>query len=68
MILFTSLAVIGQHKVGDTITNDGTGYRISLIVALVLCVIAAVVIWFYDEKDVMGKINSSHEKKEGIRE
>lgn len=68
MILFTSLAVIGQHKVGDTITNDGTGYRISLIVALVLCVIAAAVIWFYDEKDVMGKINSSHEKKEGIRE
>lgn len=62
MIIFTSLAVIGQHRVGDTITNDGTGYRLSLIVALVLCIFAALVFRFYDEDAVMGRINADKEE------
>ena len=61
MIIFTSLAVIGQYTENDVIKNDGTGYRISLVIALILCVIAMIIIIFYDEKKVMGVI----EKNEG---
>ncbi len=68
MIIFTSLAVIGQStklsELGEEIiVNDGTGYRLSLIVALVLCVIAAIVILFYNEKKVIGTIEAAHNEK-----
>ncbi len=63
MIIFTSLAVVGQYtdSMGN-IQNTGTGYRISLVVALVLCVVAAAIILLYDEKKVIGIIERSHEK------
>lgn len=64
MIIFTSLAVIGQHTENGVVTNDGTGYRISLIVALVLCLIAAVVIHFYDEDAVMSRIGENAGKQD----
>ncbi len=69
MIIFTSLAVIGQYTditaTGDeVIRNTGTGYRISLVIALILCLVAMAVILFYDEKKVMGIINKAHEKAE----
>ena len=65
MIIFTSLAVVGQYTevngAGETvIRNSGAGYRISLIIALVLCLIAMAVILFYREDTVMGIINSAH--------
>lgn len=64
MIIFTSLAVLGQYTetnaAGETIIqNTGLGYRISLIVAMILCLIAMVVIKFYDEDKVMGVIEKN---------
>ncbi len=64
MIIFTSLAVIGQYTEiidgVEVIRNTGDGYRISLVVALVLCVIAGIAIFFYDEKSVMKTISEGH--------
>lgn len=67
MIIFTSLAVIGQYTTLDEtgaeiIKNNGTGYRISLLVALVLCILAAVVVIFYNEKKTLGTIEQKHEE------
>ena len=69
MIIFTSLAVIGQYTEIDAmgtevIKNTGLGYRISLIVALMLCVIAAVIIFMYNEKKVLKTIEQSHNRSE----
>ncbi|MBQ6295017.1 MAG: MFS transporter [Firmicutes bacterium] len=66
MIIFTSLAVIGQYTdvnaAGEQIIrNTGTGYRISLVIALVLCIAAMGIILLYDEKKVMSIIESDHE-------
>ena len=66
MIIFTSLAVIGQYTdvnaAGEQIIrNTGTGYRISLVIALILCLIAMGIILLYDEKKVMSIIESDHE-------
>ena len=44
-ILFTSLATIGRA--------DGTGYRIAAVSSTVLCLIAALLMKFYNEKKVM---------------
>lgn len=65
MIIFTSLAVIGQYEnsLGE-IENNGTGYRLSLVVALVLCVVAAIIIFFYNEKSVMETINGDKKHEE----
>ena len=70
MIIFTSLAVIGQYKevneAGEVlIRNNGTGYRVGLIIALLLCVIAMLIICFYKEDQVMDIINKNHEELEG---
>ena len=66
MIIFTSLAVIGQYTGTDdagaeVIRNNGTGYRLSLVIAMVLCIIAMIVIFFYDEKRVMEVIEKPAE-------
>ncbi len=71
MIIFTSLAVIGQYTETNSageqiIRNTGTGYRISLLIALVLCLIAMAVILFYDEKTVMGIIEKAHAGEEDV--
>ena len=68
MIIFTSLAVIGQYtettSAGETvIRNTGTGYRVSLLIAMLLCIIAMVIIGFYREDVVMGIIERDHERK-----
>ena len=44
-ILFTSLATIGRA--------NGTGYRIAAVSSTVLCIIAALLMKFYNEKKVM---------------
>ncbi len=66
MIIFTSLAVIGQYTdvnaAGEQIIrNTGTGYRISLVIALILCIVAMGIILLYDEKKVMSIIENDHE-------
>jgi len=70
MIIFTSLAVVGQYtetvQGAEVIRNNGTGYRISLIIALVLCLIAMVIIIFYNEKKVMKTIEEGHDKEAAI--
>lgn len=48
-VLFTSLASIG--------TQSGLGYRIAAFVCAILCVIAAIILGFYREKEVMAKLN-----------
>ena len=61
--------MIGQHTeisaAGEKIiTNDGTGYRISLVIALILCLIAMAVIFLYREDTVMGIIEKNHKEME----
>lgn len=67
MIIFTSLAVVGQYtstnELGETIIqNNGNGYRISLIIALILSVVAGIIILFYNEKKVIGTIDENNSK------
>ena len=69
MIIFTSLAVVGQYtettETGETlIRNTGAGYRISLIIAMVLCIAAMIIIRFYNEDKVMSIIEKDHAGKE----
>jgi GPH family glycoside/pentoside/hexuronide:cation symporter len=45
MVLFTSLATIGQ--------DTGLGYRLGLLGALVLSLLGAVVLFFYKEEDIL---------------
>ena len=63
MLVFTSLAVLGTKQ--DTDANDLTasteGLRIVAIVAVVFCVLGAVILAAYNEKKVMAVIR---EKKE----
>jgi len=47
MLLFTSLALIG---------TDGLGYRITAVVAAVLCMLGGVVLFAYDEKKILSVI------------
>ena len=73
MIIFTSLAVVGQYTEtgangAEVIRNNGTGYRISLVIALILSLVAMVVSIFYNEKKVMKIIEEGHEKEEVILE
>ena len=66
MLVFTSLAVIGASQ--DLSSNDLTasplGLRIIAIVAVTFCVLGAVILALYNEKKVMGTIESAHEKEE----
>lgn len=65
MIIFTSLVAAGQYteinELGEEIIrNSESGYRWSLIIALVLCVLATAVIHFYSEKKIMKTISDNH--------
>lgn len=50
----------GRKTGAEVIQNDGTGYRISLIAALIFCIIAMIAIIFYKEDKVMAVINRAH--------
>ncbi|MBR4659409.1 MAG: MFS transporter [Clostridia bacterium] len=69
MLVFTSLAILGTSQ--DLTSNDLTasefGLRIIAIVAVVFCVLGAVILALYNEKKVMNTIESAHEK-EGLPE
>ena len=67
MLLFTSLAIIGTTKGGESeeavneITASSLGLTIVAIVAIVFCVLGAVVLLFYNEKKVMQTITQKEE-------
>ena len=58
LLLFTSLAIIGatQNVKSNDITATKIGMMIVAIVAVVFCVIGAVILFFYNEKKVMKTI------------
>lgn len=65
MLAFTSLAVLGTTQ--DITSNDlmasPIGLRIVAIVAVVFCVLGAVILGFYNEKKVMSIIQTDHDSK-----
>ena len=64
MLVFTSLAVLGstQDLNSNDLTASPAGLRIVAIVAVVFCVLGAVILTAYDEKKVMKTLNENHEK------
>ncbi len=58
LLLFTSLAIIGatQNVKSNDITATKIGMMIVAIVAVVFCVLGAVILFFYNEKKVMKTI------------
>ncbi|MBR4458194.1 MAG: MFS transporter [Clostridia bacterium] len=60
MLIFTSLAVIGaaQNSKSNELTASATGLRIVAVVAVVFCVLGAVILSRYDEKSVMNAIKA----------
>lgn len=69
MVIFTSLAVISQFiDTEGNIANTGEGYRYGLLVAMGLCVLAAVACFFYNEKKVLNTINKKHEETAAAEE
>ncbi|MCD7785579.1 MAG: MFS transporter [Oscillospiraceae bacterium] len=57
MLIFTSVATIGQYtdELGETVST-GEGYRISLAISLVFCLLGALALVFYNEKSVRKEI------------
>ena len=58
MLVFTSLAVLGttQDLTSNDLTASPIGLRIVAIVAVVFCVLGAIILMSYDEKKVMSDI------------
>ena len=69
MLAFTSLAVLGttQDLTSNDLTASPVGLRIVAIVAIVFCVLGAVILATYNEKKVMQTISEEH-KTEGLEE
>ena len=65
MLVFTSLAVIGaaQDLKSNDLTASPIGLRIIAIVAVVFCVLGAVILALYNEKKVMKTIEEEHAKE-----
>ncbi len=66
MLVFTSLAIIGttQSANSNDITASTLGMTIVGIVAVIFCVLGAVILGLYNEKKVMGTIDKGHAEKE----
>ena len=66
MLIFTSLAIIGttQNTDANDITASSFGLRIVSIVAVVFCVLGAVILMAYNEKKVMKTIAKDTETAE----
>ena len=62
MLIFTSLAIIGttQNKDSNDITASVLGMTIVGIVAVVFCVLGAIILGFYNEKKVMATIDTKN--------
>ena len=61
MLVFTSLAVLGTAQKLDSndLTASPEGLRIVAIVAVVFCVLGAVILSAYDEKKIMAEIGKN---------
>ena len=66
MLAFTSLAILGasQDLTSNDIAASEFGLRIVAIVAIVFCVLGAVILAFYNEKRVMKTIEDNHKAME----
>lgn len=66
MLAFTSLAIIGvvQDSGSNDITPSSIGMLIVAIVAIVFCVLGAVILMFYNEKKVNATIEKHHQEIE----
>ena len=68
MLVFTSLAIIGSNKTyeelktSNDITATSIGLMIVAIVAVIFCVLGAVILFFYREKKVMKIIAKDEDK------
>ena len=64
MLVFTSLAVLGttQDLTSNDLTASPVGLRIVAVVAVIFCVLGAVILAAYDEKSVMKTISSGSDK------
>ncbi len=69
MLAFTSLAVLGttQDLKSNDLTASPIGLRIVAIVAIVFCILGAVLLSLYNEKKVMKTISEEHQA-EGLEE
>ena len=65
MLVFTSLAILGttQDLKSNDLTASEFGLRIIAIVAVVFCVLGAVILALYKEKKVMQTIEEAHAKE-----
>ena len=65
MLMFTSLAIIGttQNANANDITASETGMIVVGIVAVVFCVLGAILLMMYKEKDVMKTIEDGKAAK-----
>ena len=62
MLIFTSVALINSDITDRADPGYGLGYRITAIIATVLCLLGGIVFFRYNEKKVIGKISSGSEK------
>ena len=61
MLIFTSVALINKD-IASTESGYGLGYRLTAVIAAVLCLIGGLVFLCYDEKKIIGKITAPEEK------
>ena len=66
MLIFTSLAIIGttQNTNSNDITASVLGMTIVGVVAVVFCVLGAIILGFYNEKKVMATIDTKNSPME----
>ena len=63
MLLFTSLCLIGGEVVENDIVPSNTGMLVVAVVAIAFCVGGAIILFFYNEKDVMNTIAKEEDKE-----
>ena len=63
MLVFTSLAVLGttQNLMSNDLTASPVGLRIVAVAAVCFCVLGAIILMLYDEKEVMSDIQHKDE-------
>ncbi len=64
MLVFTSVATVGQSidEVTGEAISTGLGYRITLIISLVCCILGAIALLFYNEKSTRKQIQEGQAK------
>ena len=64
MLLFTSIAVIGRDTPADE-SGYGLGYRLTALLAVLLCLLGGLVFLRYNEKRVLAEIGADHAQDSG---